>query len=88
VLDTAIVADGDGASTSAIGKLNNTGTETELYVFTGWDKQSYGIKADTVITAVYKMETFATDKNVVITSKRHLAGCESLPYIIQKGKHL
>ncbi|MBQ2740004.1 MAG: glucose-1-phosphate adenylyltransferase subunit GlgD [Clostridia bacterium] len=46
------------------------------------------VMQDSVISEGASIDCVITDKNVVITSKRHLAGCESLPYIIQKGKHL
>ena len=46
------------------------------------------VMQDSVISDGASIDCVITDKNVVITSKRHLAGCESLPYIIQKGKHL
>ena len=46
------------------------------------------VMQDSVISDGATIDCVITDKNVVITSKRHLAGCEDLPYIIQKGKHL
>jgi len=46
------------------------------------------VMQDSVISDGASIDCVITDKNVVITSKRHLAGCEDLPYIIQKGKHL
>ena len=46
------------------------------------------VMQDSVISDGASIDCVITDKNVVITSKRHLAGCETLPYIIQKGKHL
>ena len=46
------------------------------------------VMQDSVISEGASIDCVITDKNVVITSKRHLAGCESLPYIIQKVKHL
>ena len=46
------------------------------------------VMQDSVISDGASINCVITDKNVVITSKRNLAGCEDLPYIIQKGKHL
>jgi glucose-1-phosphate adenylyltransferase len=46
------------------------------------------VMQDSVISEGASINCVITDKNVVITSKRHLAGCEDLPYIIQKGKHI
>ena len=46
------------------------------------------VMQDNIIGENTALDCVITDKNVVITSKRHLSGCEDLPYIIQKGKHL
>lgn len=46
------------------------------------------IMQDTVIGTGVEMDCVITDKNVVIRDRRHLAGCESLPYFIAKGRML
>ena len=46
------------------------------------------VMQDSVVSDGASINCVITDKNVVITSNRHLSGCEALPYIIQKGKHL
>ncbi|MDE7296415.1 MAG: glucose-1-phosphate adenylyltransferase subunit GlgD [Clostridia bacterium] len=46
------------------------------------------IMQDTVIGTNVQLDCVITDKNVVIRDKRHLAGCESLPYFIAKGRML
>ena len=43
------------------------------------------IMQDNVIGANASLNCVITDKNVVITSRRQLCGCEELPYFIQKG---
>ena len=46
------------------------------------------IMQDCVISAGASLDCVITDKNVIVTEKRRLSGCEMLPYFIQKGKHL
>ena len=46
------------------------------------------IMQDTVIEAGASLECVITDKNVVIRDRRHLAGCEELPYFVGKGRML
>ena len=46
------------------------------------------VMQDSVISDGATLDCVITDKNVIITSKRRLSGCETLPYFIQKGKHL
>ncbi len=46
------------------------------------------IMQDTVIGTGVQLDCVITDKNVVIRDRRHLAGCESLPYFIAKGRML
>ena len=43
---------------------------------------------DTVIGANVKLDCVITDKNVVVRDRRHLAGCETLPYFVSKGRML
>ena len=43
------------------------------------------VMQDSVIGDGATLECTVTDKNVVIGDKRHLSGCETLPYYIQKG---
>ena len=43
---------------------------------------------ETVIGSSVQMDCVITDKNVVIRDRRHLSGCEELPYFIAKGKML
>lgn len=44
------------------------------------------IMQDTVIGENVELDCVITDKNVVIRDRRHLAGCEALPYFIAKGR--
>lgn len=44
------------------------------------------IMQDTVIGAGVELDCVITDKNVVIRDRRHLAGCEEIPFFIQKGR--
>ena len=46
------------------------------------------IMQDTVIETGVQLDCVITDKNVVIRDRRHLAGCEALPYFISKGRML
>ena len=46
------------------------------------------IMQDTVIGSGVQLDCVITDKNVVIRDKRHLAGCEDLPYFVAKGRML
>jgi glucose-1-phosphate adenylyltransferase len=46
------------------------------------------IMQDSVIGANASLNCVITDKNVVITDRRQLCGCEDLPYFIQKGRML
>ncbi len=46
------------------------------------------IMQDTVIEDGASLECVITDKNVVIRDRRHLAGCEELPYFVGKGRML
>ena len=46
------------------------------------------IMQDSVIGANVSLDSVITDKNVVIRDRRHLAGCEMLPYFIAKGRML
>ena len=46
------------------------------------------IMQDTVIGTGVQLDCVITDKNVVIRDRRHLAGCEELPYFIAKGRML
>ena len=46
------------------------------------------IMQDTVIESSVSLDCVITDKNVVIRDRRHLAGCEDLPYFISKGRML
>lgn len=46
------------------------------------------IMQDTVIGSNVQLDCVITDKNVVIRDRRHLAGCETLPYFIAKGRML
>lgn len=46
------------------------------------------IMQDTVIGSNVQLDCVITDKNVVIRDRRHLAGCEALPYFIAKGRML
>ncbi|MCH5152061.1 MAG: glucose-1-phosphate adenylyltransferase subunit GlgD [Clostridiales bacterium] len=44
------------------------------------------IMQKTTIGSNVSLDCVITDKNVVISDKRHLAGCEELPYFIAKGR--
>ncbi|MBO5045866.1 MAG: glucose-1-phosphate adenylyltransferase subunit GlgD [Clostridia bacterium] len=44
------------------------------------------VMQDTVIGSNVELNCVITDKNVVIRDRRHLAGCEILPYFISKGR--
>ena len=44
------------------------------------------IMQKTVIGSNVSLDCVITDKNVVISDRRHLAGCEELPYFIAKGR--
>lgn len=44
------------------------------------------IMQDTVIGENVELDCVITDKNVVIRDRRHLSGCEVLPYFIAKGR--
>ena len=44
------------------------------------------IMQDTVIGSNVQLDCVITDKNAVIRDRRHLAGCEELPYFIGKGR--
>ncbi len=44
------------------------------------------IMQDTVIGSDVQLDCVITDKNAVIRTGRHLAGCETLPYFISKGR--
>ena len=44
------------------------------------------VMQDTVIGENVQLNCVITDKNVVIRDRRHLAGCEELPYFIAKGR--
>lgn len=46
------------------------------------------IMQDTVIGEGVQLDCVITDKNVVIRDRRHLAGCETLPFFIAKGRML
>ena len=46
------------------------------------------IMQDTVIGSNVVLDCVITDKNVVIRDKRHLAGCDVLPYFVGKGRML
>ena len=46
------------------------------------------IMQDTVIETGVQLDCVITDKNVVIRDRRHLAGCEALPYFVSKGRML
>lgn len=46
------------------------------------------IMQDTVIETGVQLDCVITDKNVVIRDRRHLSGCEALPYFIAKGRML
>ncbi len=46
------------------------------------------IMQDSVIGTNAQLDCVITDKNVVVRDRRHLAGCESLPYFISKGRML
>lgn len=46
------------------------------------------IMQDTVIGTGVTLDSVITDKNVVIRDRRHLAGCEELPYFVSKGRML
>ena len=43
------------------------------------------IMQDNIIGANVSLNCVITDKNVVITDRRQLSGCEELPFYIQKG---
>ena len=44
------------------------------------------IMQKTVICENVSLDCVITDKNVVISDRRHLAGCEELPYFVAKGR--
>ena len=44
------------------------------------------IMQDTVIESAVQLDCVITDKNVVIRDRRHLSGCEELPYFVSKGR--
>ena len=44
------------------------------------------VMQDTVIGENVELNCVITDKNVVIRDRRHLCGCEELPYFIAKGR--
>lgn len=46
------------------------------------------IMQDTVIGTSVQLDCVITDKNVVIRDRRHLAGCEALPFFVAKGRML
>ena len=46
------------------------------------------IMQDNIIGANASLDCVITDKNVVVTDRRKLSGCEVLPYFIQKGTML
>ncbi len=46
------------------------------------------IMQDSVIGSNVQLDCVVTDKNVVVRDRRNLAGCESLPYFISKGRML
>ena len=46
------------------------------------------VMQDTVIGANAELDCVITDKNVVIRDNMRLAGCESLPYFVMKGRML
>ena len=46
------------------------------------------IMQDNIIGANTSLDCVITDKNVVISDKKHLSGCSELPYFIQKGTRL
>lgn len=46
------------------------------------------IMQDTVIESGVRLDCVITDKNVVIRDRRHLSGCEALPYFVAKGRML
>ena len=46
------------------------------------------VMQDCVISNGASLDCVITDKNVIVTEKRRLSGCDVLPYFIQKGKHL
>ena len=46
------------------------------------------IMQDSVIGSGVQLDCVITDKNVVIRDRRHLAGCETLPFFISKGRML
>ena len=46
------------------------------------------IMQDSVIGSGVQLDCVITDKNVVVRDRRHLAGCEELPYFIAKGRML
>ena len=46
------------------------------------------VMQDTVIGTGVQLDCVITDKNVVIRDRRHLSGCEALPYFIAKGRML
>ena len=54
----------------------------------GSDVKNSIIMQDTVIESSVSLDCVITDKNVVIRDRRHLAGCEDLPYFISKGRML
>ena len=46
------------------------------------------IMQDNIIGANTSLDCVITDKNVVVSDKKTLSGCSSLPYFIQKGTRL
>lgn len=46
------------------------------------------VMQETVIGTGVLLDCVITDKNVVIRDRRHLSGCEALPYFVAKGRML
>ena len=46
------------------------------------------VMQDNIIGANASLDCVITDKNVVISDRRKLSGCELLPFFIQKGTML
>ena len=46
------------------------------------------VMQDSIISTNASLDCVITDKNVVVSPKRKLSGCEELPYFIQKGTML
>ena len=66
VLSSKKVAAGDGTATSVTGAFNGKGDENYWYSFSGWDKETTAINADTDVSIVYS----TTDVNTssILTS--------------------